>query len=248
MLQANVAQLLLLASTLLAGDVPDCQAGSFLHRYLPCQDGVYRQQVQAYQPKEGDLVFFEDFDRRWALLFRMVGSGQPTHMGLIVRRSDGSLAVLESGPDWKKHVYLQPAQERLRSFKGGVWIRRVKKKLTPEASQRLTEFAEQQVGKRYATGRLLLQGTPVCARLGLRYRYFAHTYVERTSWLCSEIVVAGGTVAGLFNPECHPANAIYPRDLVDDAVYPLLHNWEEIGLWTPTPEPSCLPVSPKDCR
>src|SRR2546422_2386173 len=52
-----------------------------------------------YQPKEGDLIFFDDHSLLWNALFYWAGSGPPLHMGMVVKKADGTLAVLEAGPD-----------------------------------------------------------------------------------------------------------------------------------------------------
>jgi hypothetical protein len=193
--------------------------------------------AEPYYPHEGDIVFCEDHNPFFRTLFFCCGSGKPTHCAIVVRRPCGDLALLEAGPNWKPKTYINDLESRLCSFKGDIWVRRCKHALTPDQSCALTEFARAQEGKPYAVCRFILQGTPFRARYGLRYHCFSHTYLGRWGWLCSELVVAAGTVAGLFDPDTHPANAIYPRDLVDDRDYPLEHNWEEIGLWRADPHP-----------
>ena len=169
----------------------------------------------------------------WHVAFRAVGSGPPTHCGIVVRRSDGTPAVLEAGPDWKPGVFVQDALPRFHGFKGTIWIRRCARPLSPEQScQGLTHFAEAQDGKHYALGRFLLQGVGVRTRYGLRYHLLANTYMNRSTWLCSEIVVAAGTLIGLFDPDVHKATAIYPRDIIDDCTYPMHHDWEPAGIIT----------------
>src|SRR5947209_274450 len=75
-----------------------------------------RQQAIPYVPGEGDLIFFDDHNPVWIALFALAGTGPPTHMGIVVRKPDGSPAVLEAGPDDTLWVKLQDAAPRLHQF------------------------------------------------------------------------------------------------------------------------------------
>ena len=55
----------------------------------------------------------------------------------------------------------------------------------------LSKFALAQDGKRYAIFRLLLQGTQFRNRGPLRELFLASTELDRSSWICSELVVVG---------------------------------------------------------
>ena len=68
----------------------------------------------AYSPREGDLVFFDDRSPAWTALFVLAGTGPPLHMGIVVRRLGGGMAILEAGPDDTVWVKLQDAGPRLR--------------------------------------------------------------------------------------------------------------------------------------
>ncbi len=193
------------------------------------------EKVIAYAPREGDLVFYDDRNIFWTLLFAYAGTGPPLHMGIVVKKADGALAILEAGPDDTIHVALLDLEKRLpqfnNDFKGTISIRRCKKALTKEQSQELTKFAEAQDGKRYAIGRLLLQGTSLRSRGPVRELIFGKTYLDRDSWICSELAVAAGTVVKLFDPKVVFANVAYPRDLVDNARYDLADNWHDAAVW-----------------
>ena len=103
-----------------------------------------------YLPREGDLVFYDDRHPLWTLLFTFAGSGPPLHMGIVVKRADGRLAVLEAGPDDTLRVELLDAIPRLhqfrRDFPGTVTVRRCKTTLAPRQSAALTTFAAAQAG------------------------------------------------------------------------------------------------------
>ncbi len=193
--------------------------------------------AEPYAPREGDLIFFDDHSPFWLLLFAWAGTGPPLHVGIVVKRYNGSLAVLEAGPDDSVWVTLQPVASRLeqfhRDFRGKVTIRRCRKELTPKQSRELTRFAEAQEGKRYAILRLLLQGTPFRCRGPFRELVLAGTVLDRWSWICSELVVAAGTVAELF-PATVKANVTYPLDLVNNRRHYLDRSWHEGETWWPT--------------
>ena len=94
--------------------------------------------------------------------------------------------------------------------------------------------------KRYALGRLLLQATPVRARGTVRKTLFGATYLDRPSYLCAELVVAGGTAGGIFDVHVHKGNSCYPRDLIFNDVYDLSTLYHDTQVWIPTP------IAPRD--
>jgi hypothetical protein len=194
--------------------------------------------AEPYLPREGDLVFYDDRSVVWTPLFAMAGTGPPLHMGMVVRKSGGGLAVLEAGPDDSVWVKLLDLRPRLKQFhadfpKGDITIRRCKVPLTRTQSAALTKFAHAQNGKRYAVLRLLAQGTSIRAR-GPLEPLLAKTDLERDSWMCSELSVACGSVAGLLDGNQIRANATYPRDLVDNERHDLGAVWEDAAVWWPS--------------
>src|SRR5690242_14501168 len=78
--------------------------------------GANGNKVQAYVPREGDLIFFDDHNPVWTALFVWAGTGPPLHMGIVVKKADGKFAVLEAGPDDTVWVTLQDLGPRLRQF------------------------------------------------------------------------------------------------------------------------------------
>src|SRR5262249_22915596 len=214
--------------------------GSFLLVPAGCADGRVFVQPISYEPHEGDLVLFDDHSKNWRALYHYVGSDVPDHSGMVIKLPDGRPALLESGPDDGKLCGLQvailEAYSRLHQCPSTMYVRRLRCPLTPAQSKALTDFALAQSGKRYALGRLLLQATPCRCRGGLRAQFFGHTYMDRDAWLCSELVVAAGTAAGLFDPHVHFANRIYPLDLFDERTYPdLIDRWWPVAVWSPAP-------------
>jgi hypothetical protein len=202
----------------------------------PAPAGSARAQVVPYVPRQGDLIFYDDHSPVWTALFALAGTGPPLHMGIVVRRPGGALAVLEAGPDDRVWVELLDLGPRLhqfqRDFQGTILVRRCKVALSAQRSAALTRFAQAQMGKRYAVLRLLAQGTPLRSR-GTLEPWLAETRLDRDSWICSELAVVAGTVAGLFDPKVVRANVTYPRDLVDNQRYDLNAPWDQPARWQP---------------
>ena len=80
--------------------------------------------------------------------------------------------------------------------------------------------------------RLLLQGTRFRNRGLIRELFLARTDLDRSSWICSELVVAAGTVAGLF-PDTVKSNVTYPLDLVNNRRHDLSRVWHDAAIWQP---------------
>src|ERR1043166_4022876 len=134
--------------------------------------GKAEHDIVRYAPREGDLIFYDDRNLMWMVLFAYAGTGPPLHMGMVVKKTDGTLAILEAGPDDTVWVKLLDLDKRLQQFnddfKGTIQIRRCKKELTAEQSKELTKYAAAQDGTRHAGGRLLLQGTSFRSRGPIR--------------------------------------------------------------------------------
>lgn len=187
--------------------------------------------AERYHPQEGDIVFFDGPNLFWRLCDALAFTRPPDHCGIVVRRTDGTLALLEAGPNCVPFVFLLEVMPRLRCSEDTIWIRRRKCPLTPEESARLTCFAEEQEGKRYAILRFALQITPFRARGWLRSQWFGANHLHRRRWICSEIVAAACVAAGLVNPDVVKANVTYPRDMFDDRAYDLSPAWEVPAMW-----------------
>jgi len=176
-----------------------------------------------YYPQAGDIFLYDDLVPWHHLLFKLAGTGPPTHAAIAIERPDHKVALLElTGPTViKAKVEIMDVYPRLTSYEGTVMVRRLRQPLTEEQSADLTNFAFAQEGKNIAFKRGLLQGTPFRARSGLRRQFFGHTYFDRKRWFCSEIVVAADCACHLLDPHVYRANAMYPRDLAFDENYDL---------------------------
>src|SRR5262249_35844590 len=188
-----------------------------------------------YFPQPGDMLFYDDKIPLHHIAYKVAGTDAPTHASIAFEAPDHHTVLLElTGPRAIfATVQVMEADPRLRDYSGRIIMRRLRQPLLPEQSAALTDFALAQEGKGFATGRGLLQLTPFRARFGLRRCLFAHTYFDRCRWLCSELVVAAATAAGVLDCDSYPANAIYPRDLAFDETIDLSSIYEPPVEWRP---------------
>jgi hypothetical protein len=139
----------------------------------------------------------------------------PNGSGIVFARPDGSLAVLEAGPNDTRWVATLDLLPHLQEYaeEGKVWIRKRRVPLTPEQSRKLTAFALAQDGKRFALVRLAGQLTPFRSRGPLRTFFLGKPRGDRKSYFCSELVCEACVAAGLLDPKRTRPSATYPRDL-----------------------------------
>src|SRR5262249_55616863 len=144
---------------------------------------------------------YDDFNKFFHFIFKLAHTAPPTHAAIVIAGQDGKPALLElTGPKViTAKVVVMDVETRLRAYPGVVMVRRIRTPLTPEQSRDLTEFAHAQVGKSFALGRVILQATPFCPRTGLRHELFGRTFESRNRWFCSELVVAAGAAAHLYD-------------------------------------------------
>lgn len=197
---------------------------------LACADALDGP-CEPYLPQPGDIVLYAHKSLRSRVLYTLARTSKPYHSGIVVHLPDGRPAILEAGPYDYLHVYLLDLLPRLRTQEGPVWIRRLYQPLTPEESARLTAFALEQTGKRFALFRLMREVTPFRAHGRLHSRWFGSTRIDRRSWFCSELVVAALAVAGRIDPHVLKPNTVYPRDLFRDHPFDLKPCWEGPRRW-----------------
>jgi hypothetical protein len=216
---------------------------SFLYEPAYCMDNVVRGKARAYVPRPGDVMLATDKNLFWKITHDMAFAFEPHNSAVVVARRDGSLAILEAGPNDTLWVNLSPMLPHLKAYsdKGPVWIRKRKTPLTVEQAACLTEFAERQCGKRFALGRLGLQLTPFRDRGPLRTRFMGKPHGERNSYYCSELVLEALVAPGLVDAVTTRPSASYPHDLFFDRSCnpyinkhpPLVSDWEPPARWLP---------------
>jgi hypothetical protein len=188
-----------------------------------------------YYPRPGDILLYDDYNGLHHLVYSIVGTGPPMHAAMVIESDDRRPALLElTGPTViGAKVVIMDVGERLHAYSGSIWVRCIREPLSPEQSEALNRFAHKQEGKSFAFPRIALQLTPFRPRTGLRHHCFAHTYLDRRRWICSEMVVAACCTAHILDPAICTANAMYPRDLAFDESYNLSDTYEPAVSWIP---------------
>jgi hypothetical protein len=232
----------------LRGDEP---IGSFLYEPNACLDNVIRGNSTPYLPQPGDVMLATDHNIFWKVTHDCAFAFEPHNSAIIVALPDGSLGILEAGPNDTLWVGINPMLPHLKDYadKGPVWIRRRKTPLTPEQSAALTAFALRQEGKRFALFRLGVQLTPFRSRGPLRTFVMGKPQGDRDGYFCSELVTESCVAAGLLDPETARPAATYPHDLFFDwsmNIYinqhpPLKCDWYPPARWMYCPDPVPFP-------
>ena len=189
--------------------------GSYLYQPAFCIDRVLRVPAEAYLPQPGDIMLRLDGSVFWRVTHYMALAFDPNGSAIVFARPDGSLALLEAGPNDTMWVGTPDLLPHLREYedKGLVWIRKRRVPLTPEESARLTRFALAQDGKKFALIRMGGQLTFLRSRGPLRTYFIGGPHGERDTYFCSELVTESCVAAGLLDPERTRPAATYPRDL-----------------------------------
>ncbi|MFO0876384.1 MAG: hypothetical protein U0840_03345 [Gemmataceae bacterium] len=227
---------------------------SFLYQPAYAIDKYVRLPAMPYHPKPGDLFFAVTESRIMRFGHHLSGAADPHHSGIVFARPDGSLAILEAGPFNATYVSGWNALDHLVAYEKTerVYLRRRKCPLTPEQSARLTSFAMLQVGKKFATWRVLGQLTPFRSRGPLRTEFCGKVRGDRERWFCAELLVECLVATGLQNAETARPAATYPRDLFfDSSPNPWLNehldlsaDWHPPAQWTSVPYGSS-PIPPR---
>jgi hypothetical protein len=211
--------------------------GSFLYQPAFKIDDELRGPAEAYLPQPGDIMLRLDNSIFWRVTHYIAFAFDPNGSGIVFARPDGSLAVLEAGPNDTMWVGTPDMLPHLKEYAdaGKLWIRKRCVPLTPEQSCRLTEFALAQDGKRFALGRLGQQLTPLRSRGPIRTRFIGKPKGDRASWFCSELVSEACVAAGLLDPERTRPSATYPHDLFFGRSYNLFidHHLDVNAGWHP---------------
>jgi hypothetical protein len=237
---------LLLAAAGLAIGAP-CTQPCPSYLYQPCYtiDKLLRCPAVPYLPQPGDIMLVCDDDRFWEITHNMALAFRPHGSGIVVALPEGSLGILEAGPNDTLWVGISPLLPHLHEYheKGEVWIRKRKTPLTCEQSAALTEFALRQNGKHFALWRLAGQLTVLRSRGPIRTYFMGKPQGDRRDYFCSELVTESCVAAGLIDPACARPAATYPHDLFTDrSLNPFLRRhfsladcWEPPARWTYCP-------------
>jgi hypothetical protein len=201
-----------------------------------------------YCPQPGDIMLATDTSVFWKVMHNLAGTGHPTHSGIVFRRPDGTMAILEGGPQDTLLCRTVDWLPNLRQYeqKGRAWVRRRAVPLTAEESCRLTTFALENDGKIFALARLGVQLTPFRTRGPVKTTFVGKPHGDRYSYFCSELVCEACVAAGLLDAQTTRPTATYPRDLfLDRSLNPHLNRhlklapaWDPPARWVSWPEES----------
>jgi hypothetical protein len=232
----------LLCLVLAAGSIPAAEDTSYLYQPAFCLDHELRVPAIPYVPQPGD-IFVCTGKEMWAKVgHRLADTAAPQHSGIVFARPDGSLALLEAGPNNELHCSSHDLIPQLAKYADHerVWIRRRKVPLTAERSAALTAFACAVEGKRFALVRMLAQITPIRCRGRFKTQYLGGPHgTNRWSYFCSELVAEACVAAGLFDCVTTRPPAMYPRELffgrsdnrwIDEHLD--MSEWEAPARWT----------------
>lgn len=195
------------------GDRAVC--ASYLYQPAFCIDDVFRLPAESYLPQPGDIMLRLDNSIFWRVTHYIALAFDPNGSGIVFARSDGSLAILEAGPNdtlWVRGLDMLPHLKEY-ADEGKVWIRKRMVPLTAEQSSCLTAFANAQEGKRFALPRLGGQLTIFRHRGPIRTYFIGKPVGDRASYFCSELVCEACVAAGLLDATRTRPSATYPHDL-----------------------------------
>jgi hypothetical protein len=188
---------------------------SYLYQPSYCMDKSLRLPAEHYVPRPGDIMLATDGNVFWKITHDLAFAFEPHGSGIFFAKPDGSLAILEAGPNDTLYIRNLDALPHLAEYadKGPVWIRKRRVPLTEEQSCQLTDFALRQNGKFFALGRLGLQLTPFRTRGPLRTNIVGKAHGDRFSYFCSELVTEAMVAGGLLDRDVARPSATYPHDL-----------------------------------
>lgn len=245
---------LVAASSVLGGTPQSAPACSYLYQPSYCLDYELRGQPRALVPQPGDVMLATKPNLFWTITHDLAGAFEPHSSAIVVAKPDGSLGVMEAGPNNTLYVRVLPLLQHLKEYEdvGRVWIRRRCTPLTAEQSAKLTEFAMRQDGKRFAVIRLGAQVTPIRTRGPVRTAYIGYPHGDRPSYFCSELVLETLLAACLLDPNTTRPSATFPCELFFDrscnpylnSHFSLAPQWEPPARWVSHPVPAAPRKSP----
>lgn len=179
-------------------------SGSFLvERFPDDPDSMRVRGLKDYEPQAGDIWICSSNSNSMKWFFKITTGECCTHAVIVVRTSDGELAVLSA--EKRDAVQLYSVKEYLGLGDERIWVRQVISPLSTEQSERLTEFAEAQVGKPYASFRRLVKipfSAPIVSDVAEAIQL--DKLCDGREWFCSELVVCAARKAGLLSGHVCP--------------------------------------------
>ncbi len=187
----------------LSQTIQDCGNGS----YQILNDPRPRLTIADYigNAEEGDLILGAKNGRALQTVFRKTTGSCITHVAIVVKNNDGSLAVLDASP--RINVRLYDLEKYLKTYSGRLCIKR---RIGQEAGAELIKFSKEQVGQPYASLKELAR-VPFNLPIIKEGRELVSSSLNR-SWFCSNLTTTIAQLAGWIDQSINP-NSIEPVDL-----------------------------------
>ncbi len=231
------------------GNPPADTDGSYLYQPSYQLDKVLRPPARPYVPQPGDIMLATDDQLVWKIGHNLAWTGHPHHSGVVFKRPDGTMAVLEGGPYDTVYNRVLDCLPHLRVYaqRGEIWIRQRKTPLTEEQSACLTEFALGQDGKRFGTFKMCLQMTPIRTRGPLRTYFIGEPRGpdHGARFFCAEMATEALVYCGAIDAKCARPSATYPRDLfMNYSCNPFLNKYFKLEpCWHPPARFTACPIA-----
>lgn len=148
---------------------------------------------RAYEPKEGDVFIFSSNSSPIRTIIGFATKSDVTHVAPVVKGTDGELVLLHAAIGGTQLV---DARQYVDKYWGRVAVRQLKTPLTSAESQAMTDFACQQVGKRYTPLKELRQLAKLAANPAANALEGNLNIFEQRRWHCSNITAAAFQAAG----------------------------------------------------
>lgn len=222
---------------------PPALPTSILYEPAFCLDREFRGTPRPYSLQPGDICFALNKHFFSRLGHFLSGAGVPNHSMIVFAKADGSLAILEAGPQGRFTLEANEAYGHLRTYEdegSRVWVRSRRTQLSAEQSAALTRFCEAQDGKTFPALRTFAQLTVFRSRAPIRTAWRGKVDIEQRSYFCSELVLNSLVAAGVLDPEPLRPSATYPSDLffnesnnrfVYRSLKPFKSDWDPPARW-----------------
>lgn len=187
---------------------------------------VYRE----YQPQAGDLILYHTHDEPRGTLTGLVTGDMITHSGIVVEDAEGKFWLMHAVT---RGVVVEPLMEALLNDPDDIYIRTLKKPLTPEKNKTLSQFAKNEEGKPFKKNDLAITTTPHTRKMP--------PPKTRDTYFCSQLVSTACVTADIIRSDKNGVyinpNGITPADLFGNKRLDLRGIWENpIPLIKPPPK------------
>ena len=191
---------------------------------------------EPYIPQPGDIIVFRSRSLYIRIAYCLSTAGGATHCGLVVKRPNGSLGLLEA-PGPRFPVMSSDLPSRFSYYDGKIWVRHRRASLTEQESAALTAFACGQIGKHF---NMRVVAAPVFGKpvRSPQDRCTCPKELNQERWFCSELLAAALVNAGQLDPFVARPRFTDPEDIASDRWLDLSGCWEKM-----VPLPRCGPRS-----